>query len=307
MFATFGETLLQLEPPSGERLATAGDYRVYAAGDEAAAAVAARRADVPTRHTTVLPNSPLGERAAGELRHHDIELCVDHAPGRQPLVFRQAASAPAPERRVTDRADSALAGLDPDAVDPEPPGPDGCAYVTTGTLTASDAAAQVGGDFLTAAVKAGATAALGLLSVPDNIDAARAAIEKCMPAATALVATEAAVAAVFDRDGPPEQVAHVVATSNDLETVGLVRDRTLLAWHDATVFETDTLEADETDPAGAAAAFAGTFLARRLMDDGVERALAVGTAAHALARSSAGPLAAYSYDDLLAVAGQPEE
>jgi 2-dehydro-3-deoxygluconokinase len=177
--------------------------------------------------------------------------------------------------------------------------------VSAETLTASDAAARVGETFLADAREAGATTALGLLSVPDDPDAAREAVERCLSGTTALVATEAAVAAVFDRDGPPEQVAHAVASGHDLDTVALVRDRTLLVWHDATVYETDTLAADEADPAGAADAFAGTFLARRLAGDGVERALAVGTAAHALARTGAGPLATYSHDDLLAVAGEP--
>lgn len=304
MFTTFGETLLRLEPPAGERLATADDYRVHAAGREAAAAVAACRAGVAARHATVLPDTPVGERVAGELRSHGVQLHVDHAAGRLGLTFRQPASAPAPERRIADRAPSTLTAVNPDAVDPGTPGADDCAYVSAETLTTSDTAARVAADFLGAASETGATAALGLLSPPGAPEAARETVEMCLPATGVLVASQAAVAAVFDRDGPPEQVAHALASSHDLETVALVRERTLLVWHDATVYETDALETTETDPTGAGDAFAGTFLARRLAGDGVERALAVGTAAHALARTATGPLATHSHADLIAVAGE---
>lgn len=305
MLNTFGETVLRLEPPAGERLSTARNYRVGAGGREAAAAVAARRAGVEATHTTVLPATSLGERAAADLRDRDVTLRVHEAEGRQGLTFRDPAVAPAPETRIEDRTRTALAGLDPEAVAVgESTGEDG-AYVTAETVGASTDAAKVAARFLASAGEAGATTAFGLFYRGDQWDPeeARENVTACFPAADTLIASESAVATVLGRDGEPRQVAHALASEHDLACVALVRDRTLLAWHDATVYETDTLDTETVDPAGAADAFAGTFLARLLAGDGHERALTYGTAAHALARTTTGPLAAYSREDLDSVAG----
>jgi hypothetical protein len=64
---TFGEAMLRLSPPPGRRLRATGELTTHVAGAEANVAAALAALGVPCAWTSVLPNTPLGRRAAAEL------------------------------------------------------------------------------------------------------------------------------------------------------------------------------------------------------------------------------------------------
>lgn len=300
MLATFGATSLRLSPPPGDRLETSRHLDLHVTGPESNAAVAARRAGVPTTHATVLPDTPLGRRAVGELRAHDVDVSVTWRDGRQGLTFYEHGAAPRPDDRVEDRGASAFADLERGTLPLDVVGEADCAYLSGATPGYSTAAAEAAARFLRAARDEGGTTAFSLTYRPEqwSPEEARETLTGFFPAVDVFVATAADVATVLDRDGPASEVAHALATEHGFETVALVRERTTVAWHDATLFEFPVVDAEEVDPTGATDAFTGTFLARLVEGSDTETALRYGTAAHGLARTVAGPLVTFSEAEL---------
>lgn len=300
MLATFGATSLRLSPPPGDRLETARRLDLHATGPESNAAVAARRTGVPATHATVLPDTPLGRRAAGELRSHDVDVAAAWRDGRQGLTFYEHGAAPRTADRIEDRVGSAFADVEQGALPLDAVRGADCAYLSGATPGYSTAAAEAAARFLRAARDEGGTTAFSLTYRPEqwSPEEARETLTGFFPAVDVFVATADDAATVLDRDGPASEVAHALGTAHGFETVALVRERTTVAWHDATLFEFPIVDAEPVDTTGATDAFTGTFLARLLDGNGTETALRYGTAAHGLARTVAGPLATFTRSEL---------
>lgn len=300
MLLTFGDAALRLSPPTGDRLETARQFDVHATGPECGAAVAARRTGVEATHATVLPDTPLGRRAAGELRSHDVTLDVTWTDGRQGLAFHEHGTGVRAAGGVDDRSPSAFGAIEQGALPLEAVRESEGAYFTGATAGHSTPSAEAAARFVKGARDGGALTAFGLEYRPEQWDpeSARETLTGFFPAVDVFLARERDVATVLDRDGQPSAVVHALASDHGFETVVLVRDRTTVAWHDATVYEFPVVDCEEADPTGATAAFAGALLARLLEGADTESALRYGTAAHALARTVAGPLATFSRADL---------
>ena len=300
MLITFGATALQLSPPAGDRLETAGRFDAHATGPESDAAVAARRTGVETTHATVLPDSPLGRRVANELRSHDLDVRVTWGEGRQGLSFYEHGVGVREPGRLEDRTSSAFDSIEMGALPLDAVREADGVYFTGATPGYSTAAAEAAARFVRAARDGGTLTAFGLEYRPEQWtpEDARETLSGFFPAVDVFVARERDVETVLDRDGQPSQVAHALAQEHGFETVVLVRDRTTVAWHDSTLYEFRVVEGDTVDPTGAVAACTGTFLARLLDGGDTETALRYGTAAHALARTVEGPLATFTRAEL---------
>ena len=84
----FGEVMLRLSPPGEQRLARVEALAVHVAGAEADIAADLALLGVRTAGVGVLPDGPLGERAAAELSGAGVGLGhVDRVPGRMALFF----------------------------------------------------------------------------------------------------------------------------------------------------------------------------------------------------------------------------
>ena len=115
---TFGETMIRLTTDAGVRLEEAGTLRATIGGTESNVAVALARLGRRTAWLSALPDNALGQRIAGELRRHGV--ATEHilwTGGRVGLYFMEPGAAPRPTRVLYDRADSAIARIDPDALD----------------------------------------------------------------------------------------------------------------------------------------------------------------------------------------------
>lgn len=300
MLLTFGDAALRLSPPPGDRLETASEFDAFATGPECGAAVAARRAGVEATHATVLADTPLGRRAANELRSHDIDLDVTWVEGRQGLAFHEQGAGIREPGGVDDRSPSAFGDIEQGALPLDAVRAADGVYFTGATAGYSTAAAEAAARFVKGARDGGALTAFGLeyRAAQWDPESARETLTGFFPAVDVFVARERDVATVLDRDGQPSQVVHALASDHGFETVVLVRDRTTVAWHDATVYEFPVVDGDAADPAGATAAFTGALLARLLEGADTETALRYGTAAHALARTVNGSLATFSRPEL---------
>jgi 2-dehydro-3-deoxygluconokinase len=106
----FGEILLRLAPPGRQRLLQTPALEVQVGGAEANVAVSLCRLGSPSRMLGVLPASPLGDAALGELRRHGVDTsAMQRGEGRMGLYFLAAGAMQRPSEVLYDRADSAFA------------------------------------------------------------------------------------------------------------------------------------------------------------------------------------------------------
>lgn len=141
---TLGETLLRLTPPGRELLERASTLEIHVAGSESNTAVALSRLGVRVCWLSRLPDNPLGERVRGELSRYGVDTgYVARAPGeRLGTFYYQPASPPRASRVWYDRADSAMARMQPEHLPTEPfrPGAARLFHTTGITLGLGEAA-----------------------------------------------------------------------------------------------------------------------------------------------------------------------
>lgn len=110
---TFGETMLRLSVPQGERLERVLSLDVTAGGAESNVAIAASRMGKRVAWTSRLPNSPLGRRIERSLRIEGVDTSmvrwVDQ--GRVGTYFIEFSAPPRRIEVVYDRRDSAASQM----------------------------------------------------------------------------------------------------------------------------------------------------------------------------------------------------
>lgn len=279
MFVAFGEPVLRLWAPDAGRLATARRLRTTTGGPESVAAAAARAID-ESHYCTVLPDSPLGRRVAGELRERNVAVHVTHREGRVALEFAEEPGNGRAQTTVPDRETTATSTIEEGDLPLDTVRSADAVYTTGVAAGGSAALARATARFCKTAADARATVGLGLHHRPDQWDAAdaREALTGIFPAVDVLVATPGDVARVLDRDGAGPEVAHSLAATHDLETVALVRDRNAVVVHDSTAH--DHAFPMQRPPSDRIDAFAGCFLTS--LDAGADEATRRGVAAATL-------------------------
>ncbi len=106
----FGELLLRLGAPGRQLLLQTPQFEVHVGGAEANVAVALARFGHPVRMLSVVPDSPLGAAALGELRRHGVDTStVAVGAGRMGLYFLIPGALMRPAEVLYDRAGSAFA------------------------------------------------------------------------------------------------------------------------------------------------------------------------------------------------------
>src|SRR6056297_405905 len=106
---TFGETMLRLSPPDGERLEVSDRLELRAAGAESNVAVAAQRLGADAAWTSKLPDSPPGRRVVSGLRRHGVETDVVWSDeGRQGTYYLESGGEPRGSNVIYDREGAAV-------------------------------------------------------------------------------------------------------------------------------------------------------------------------------------------------------
>ncbi len=116
----FGEMLLRLSPPGAQMMVQAQSLDMVVGGAEANVAAALASLGHQARMATLLPSSPLGDKARAELGAAGVDTrFVARAAGRMGLYFLEPGAGLRPSSITYDRAGSAFALADPQAIDLE--------------------------------------------------------------------------------------------------------------------------------------------------------------------------------------------
>ena len=313
---TFGETMLRLSPPTGERLSTARTLDARAGGAESNVAVAVSSLGVDATWLSKLPDSSLGRRVVRELRSHGVEPAVawdDDPDARLGTYYLEPGGEPRGTNVIYDRAGASITTVAADEL--AAARAEAADYFHTSGITPalSDAAAATTQTLLERARAAGTTTVFdlnyrGKLWSPAE---ARAGYRELFPEIDVLVTAQRDAATVLGRDGeaeehagddPAERVARGLAADHDFETVIVTRgDEGALAVHDGTVTRQPVYEAETLDAIGTGDAFVGGYLAKRARGGDVATALSWAAAAAALKRTIAGDLAVVTPEEVRSV------
>lgn len=306
---TFGETMLRLSPPRGERLETTRELGVQAGGAESNVAVGAARLGADAAWLSRLPDSPLGRRVVSELRSHGVRTGVSWADPegtRLGTYYLEHGGEPRGTNVIYDRADAAITDVSAAEL---PTGVFESAdrFHTTGITPALSAeAAETTAALLEAAGEHGVTRSFDLnyrakLWTPE---AARTAYESLFPDVDTLFVPVRDARRVLDREGDAVDIAHGLATDFGFDTVVVTRGAEgALALADGAVREQEVFEADTFDAIGTGDAFVAGFLARRLDGGDVADALEYAAATAALKRTVDGDLAVVTPEEVERVIG----
>jgi 2-dehydro-3-deoxygluconokinase len=299
---TFGETMLRLNPPSGERLETATSLEFRTAGAESNVAIAAARLGASSTWLSKLPDSPLGRRVTNEVRQHGVEPRVAWADGaRQGAYYIEQGSVPRETTVIYDRADAAITTVSPAELDQGAIGNADVFYTSGITPALSSTLAETTATLLAAAKRAGTTTAFDLnyrSKLWSSADAKRRC-ESLFSDVDVLIAAERDVNTVLDRDGSAQTIATGLAADFDFETVIITRgENGALATRDGSVVDQPAFETETVDAIGTGDAFVGGYLARRLAGDDVSNSLSYAAATAALKRTIEGDLAVVTPDEV---------
>lgn len=300
--ATFGETMLRLSPPSGERLETVNSLQLRTAGAESNVAIAATRLGVSSVWFSKLPDTPLGRRVTNEVRQHGVEPRIEwDEEARQGSYYIEQGVPPRPTTVIYDRADAAITTALPTAQF-QSAVRDARIFYTSGITPAlSETLYETTIDLLKTAQQAETTTAFDLnyRSKLWSAADARETYESLFEAVDILVAAERDIHNVLQRQGSPDQLAAGLAADFGFETVIVTCGANgALAVHDGATYEQPAFETETVDPIGTGDAFIGGYLARQIAGDSVSEALLYAAATAALKRTIKGDLAVITPEEV---------
>lgn len=292
---TFGETMLRLSPPGDQRIETADEYVVRAAGAESNVAVAAQRLGLDATWTSKLPDSPVGRRVTGEIAGHSVETDIVWSDeGRQGTYYLESGEAPRGNNVIYDRADAAVTTATPKEL-PLDSIEDADAFHTTGITPALSETLES----TTATLLDRASAAGTLTSFDVNYRSklwsptvARETLEQLFPNVDVLVVAQRDAENVLARTGSGADIARGLAEEFGFEVTIVTRGtEPAIAVSDDTVYEQPTFEATSAHPVGTGDSFVGGFLSQYVEGAGVTGSLEYAAATAALKRSIPGDIA----------------
>lgn len=295
---TFGETMLRLSVPEGERIESADHLACRSAGAESNVAIAAARLGAETTWLSKIPETALGRRVASDIRSHGVDVNVVWSDrGRQGTYYIEPAGEPRGTNVIYDRANAAVttatpAELDTAAIEAAE------IFFTTGITPALSETLE---STVTDLLDTETTTAFDLnyRSKLWTESEARETLNELLPAVDILFAPERDARSILDVAGDPRTVAETLHSRYDCDTVVLTRgEEGAIAHTGAQTYEQDVFEADTVDPIGTGDAFVGAFLTRRVAGDDIPGALAWAAAAAALKRTIAGDIALITDDEV---------
>ncbi len=291
---TFGETMLRLSTPPGERLETTTSLAVHVGGAESNVAAAASRLGLETAWLSKLPDSAPARRILATLRQHGVDPRVARGEGRVGTYYREPGGKPRGTTVHYDRDGAAVRTATPDDLDVDAV-EEAAAFYTSGITPALSAqVASTTRTLLERARDAGTLTAFDLnyRSKLWSPEAARTEVRDLLGLVDVLVVAERDANRVLDRTGEPGDVAAGLADEYGHETVVLTRSEDgALAYHDGSVTERAGVPTDAHDAVGSGDAFTGAFLAKRLQGGSVPEALEWATAAASLTMTIDGDVA----------------
>lgn len=292
--SAFGETMLRLSVPSGERLDAARALAVEVAGAEGNVMAALARLGRRCMYVSALPDQPTGRLAANVLRETgmDISGMIWRSSGRIGLCFVEFAGPPRATQVVYDRAGSCAAALTPDDLPWARLLDARVLHVTGITAALSEALSEA-----TLLAKQRAAAAGVAFSFDVNYrsrlwtaEQARPVVQALAHGADVLFCKEADARLLFDCQGESEAVlAELAERTGAHQVVMTVGERGVFGWRPGEVLHVPARPVTIIDRIGA-----GDALAAGVLDGWLEgslaRGLEMGTVLAALVLSQHGDM-----------------
>jgi 2-dehydro-3-deoxygluconokinase len=307
---TFGETMLRLSPPRGDRLERCREFDVQAGGSESNVAVAASLLGLDAVWLSKLPDSALGRRLVRELRGHGVRTGIawDGSPDKRlGTYYLEHGGAPRGTEVIYDRADSSVTTATPDELATNVVANADTFYTSGITPALSGTLRETTAALFELAHDGETTIAFDLnyRSKLWSPGAAKKTYEALLPGVDVLFAAERDAREVLDRDGDAIQIAHGLATDFGVDTVVVTRgEQGAVGIHGGEVFEQPVYESETFDAIGTGDAFVGGFLTARTAGDSVDDALAYGAATASLKRTIDGDLAVVTPAEVEAVVAE---
>jgi 2-dehydro-3-deoxygluconokinase len=115
---TFGEIMLRLSPPQGQRFRKTASFDATYGGAEANVAASLAQWGIPSRYVSAVPDNDLGQAAIDSLRSLGVGTThVTRCGDRIGIYFLEHGASQRASRVIYDRTNSAIAGLDAGTVD----------------------------------------------------------------------------------------------------------------------------------------------------------------------------------------------
>jgi 2-dehydro-3-deoxygluconokinase len=298
---TFGETMLRLSPPRGERIEATETLDCRTAGAESNVAITAARLGADVTWLSKLPDSVLGRRVAGDIRSHDVDTrIVWSEEGRQGTYYIEQAGPPRGTNVIYDREHAAVTTVTVDELDTEAVSAADIFFTTGITPALSEQLYDTTKKLLDTDSWTGFD--LNYRNKLWSESEARAAFDDLLPAVDILFAPERDIRAIFEVSGDPETLAETLRARYECETVVMTRgeDGALARTATETVKQ-GAFHAETVDPIGTGDAFVGSYLKQSIEGASIAESLEWGAATAALKRTIAGDIAYVSPDEVRAV------
>lgn len=294
--------MLRLSPPGDERIETADQYAVRAAGAESNVAVAAHRLGLDATWISKLPDSPVGRRVTGELASHGVDTDVVWSEdGRQGTYYLESGDTPRGNNVIYDRADAAVTTATPSELPVDLIGSADAFHTTGITPALSETLESTTASLLSTASDTGTLTSLDVnyrskLWSPEE---ARETLESLFPDVDVLVVAERDAKSVLGRTGEAASIARDLADEFGFEVTIVTRGtEPALAVADGDVYEQPTFEATSAHPVGTGDSFVGGFLSQYVPGSSVPEALEYAAATAALKRSIPGDIAVVTPEEV---------
>ena len=157
---TFGETMLRLSPPRGQRLSRVDNFDVHVGGAESNVAVAASNLGVESTWLSALPETDLGGRIVHALRGEGIETAVTRTEtGRVGTYYLERGGSPRGDSVVYDRGNTPIREVTPVELQTDPIQTADYVFTSGITPALSTQSAETTATLLETAQESGATTA----------------------------------------------------------------------------------------------------------------------------------------------------
>lgn len=305
--ATFGETMVRLSPPAGERIETADELEFRAAGAESNVAVAAANLETSTTWLSKLPASPLGRKVVRDVRSHGVTPAVTWSEDdshRQGAYYLEHGAPPRGTNVVYDRADAAVTTATVDELRVEAIEAAEVFFTSGITPALSATLEETTTELLTAAREADTTTAFdcNYRSKLWEPATAKECYESIFELVDLLFVPERDAKTVLELEGGAADIAAQLRDRYGCSLVIVTRGAEgALALGPDGVVEHPAYETETVDPIGTGDAFVGGFLSAWIANDSVADALGYGAATAALKRTIAGDTVAVTPAEVEAV------
>lgn len=302
---TFGESMLRLSPPEGDRIELTNELEFRVAGAESNVAIAAERLGADSVWLSKVNDSPLGRKVTMSIQQHGVTTDVVWTDeGRQGTYYLEFGTAPRGTNVIYDRVNAAVTTAVPDEI-PLNRIRNARLFYTSGITPALSSTLRKTTESLVTTAQSADTTTVFDLNYREKLwspEAARDTYESLLPSVDVLIAAERDVRSVLNRSGTPEALVQGLRSSYDHNIVILTRgsDGAIGATAAEVVYQ-PSYETETIDPVGTGDAFLGGFLAQYLETESFEEALDYAAATAALKRTMRGDVAVVTPQEVAVV------